>query len=113
MQLPRPRPWQILIALAGAAALVGLDRAWAPRDIEINHAYRGTAYGARTAESDAAIRLLARTEGILVDPVYSGKALAGLIDGARRAPTSELVFWHTGGVPALFDPRYGDPLVRR
>ena len=51
-------------------------------------------------------RLLARTEGILVDPIYTAKALAGLVELAprRRARRAPVVFWHAGGTPGLFEP---------
>jgi len=52
-----------------------------------------------------AVRLVARLEGILLDPVYTGKAMAGLIDLVRRGEISSdqtVVFWHTGGSAALF-----------
>jgi 1-aminocyclopropane-1-carboxylate deaminase/D-cysteine desulfhydrase-like pyridoxal-dependent ACC family enzyme len=52
-----------------------------------------------------AVQLLARTEGIVTEPVYTGKALAGLIDHAKQgriAQGSTVVFVHTGGTPALF-----------
>jgi L-cysteate sulfo-lyase len=67
----------------------------------------GDAYGAPTSGSLNAIRIAARTEGLLLDPVYSGKAMAGL----SALPQSELqskaiVFLATGGVPALFESRY-------
>ena len=67
----------------------------------------GDGYGAPTAACLSAIRLAARTEGLLLDPVYSGKAMAGLM----ALPRSELdaravVFLATGGVPALFASRY-------
>ncbi len=79
------------------AALLGLPRPagepWLLRD------QVGAGYGAPTAECRAAIRLAARSEGLLLDPVYSGKALAGL-----RAKA--IVFLATGGVPALFTSRY-------
>jgi len=51
------------------------------------------------------MRLAARTEGLILDPIYSGKAMAGLIDHARRGllgSESTVVFVHTGGLPALF-----------
>jgi 1-aminocyclopropane-1-carboxylate deaminase/D-cysteine desulfhydrase-like pyridoxal-dependent ACC family enzyme len=67
----------------------------------------GDGYGAATRACLSAIRLAARTEGLLLDPVYSGKAMAGLM----ALPQSELqatavVFLATGGVPALFETRY-------
>jgi 1-aminocyclopropane-1-carboxylate deaminase/D-cysteine desulfhydrase-like pyridoxal-dependent ACC family enzyme len=52
-----------------------------------------------------ALRLLARTEGIILDPVYSAKAFAGLVDQVRRGehgPGERVLFLHTGGTPALF-----------
>ena len=52
-----------------------------------------------------AIQLVARHEGILLDPVYTGRAMAGLIDLVRRGEfgaDETIVFWHTGGTPALF-----------
>jgi D-cysteine desulfhydrase len=64
----------------------------------------GDGYGRPTEAADEAARLLARTEGILVDPIYTAKALAGLIarvrDGRLRGP---VVFWHAGGLPGLFE----------
>ena len=53
-----------------------------------------------------ATRLLARTEGILVDPIYTAKALAGLVALARDGVFDgrRVVFWHAGGSPGLFEP---------
>lgn len=67
--------------------------------------YVGKAYGIPTPEAKAAILLTAQTEGILLDPVYTGKAMAGLIDLARKGEIGSdrpVLFWHTGGAPALF-----------
>jgi 1-aminocyclopropane-1-carboxylate deaminase/D-cysteine desulfhydrase-like pyridoxal-dependent ACC family enzyme len=58
-----------------------------------------------TREAQVAIELVARTEGVLLDPSYTGKAMAGLIDHLRKGlvrPGSRVVFIHTGGYPALF-----------
>ena len=72
----------------------------------------GAGYGAPTAACLDAIRLAARSEGLLLDPVYSGKAMAGLAGLARAGlPAKAIVFLATGGVPALFIARYGDWLV--
>lgn len=63
------------------------------------------AMNSRTRRRTRPSRLLARTEGLLTDPVYTGKALAGLIDHVRTgrvAPGETVVFWHTGGATALF-----------
>lgn len=95
-----------------AARLVGMDRTWLPQEVTIDHSQRGQAYGVPTEASQAAMRLLARTEGILTDPVYTAKALAGLIDRVRDGRVhGPVVFWHTGGTPALFDPTLGQPLI--
>ncbi|MHB1457387.1 MAG: D-cysteine desulfhydrase family protein [Armatimonadota bacterium] len=67
--------------------------------------YVGEAYGIPTPEAKAAILLTAQTEGILLDPVYTGKAMAGLIDLARKGEIGSdrpVLFWHTGGATALF-----------
>ncbi len=85
--------------LVGAAARIIFD------DLITDQDYIGAGYGIPTDGCLEAIRLLARREGILLDPVYTGKAMAGLIDHVRRGdldPSSTVVFLHTGGVPALF-----------
>lgn len=87
------------------AALLGLDWRPHPDDIVVTDEYVGEGYGQPTPACLDAIRLAARTEGILLDPVYTGKAMAGLIDMVRRrqfAPDQTVIFWHTGGQPALF-----------
>ncbi len=74
-------------------------------DLITDQNYIGPGYGVPTEGCLEAIRLLARCEGILLDPVYTGKGMAGLIDHVRRGqldPSSTVVFLHTGGVPALF-----------
>jgi D-cysteine desulfhydrase family pyridoxal phosphate-dependent enzyme len=72
----------------------------------------GAGYSAPTPACRDAIRLAARSEGLLLDPVYSGKAMAGLIGLARAGlPAKAVVFLATGGVPALFTSRYEDWLV--
>ena len=72
--------------------------------IDLDDEQLGAGYGTPTDAADDATRLLARTEGILVDPVYTAKALAGLIarvrDGRLRGT---VVFWHAGGAPGLFE----------
>jgi L-cysteate sulfo-lyase len=72
--------------------------------IRVDHRFFGTGYGIPTDATLDAIRLLGRTEGVLVDPVYSGKALGGLIHRIRAgefAGTSDVVFIHTGGGASL------------
>lgn len=67
----------------------------------------GDGYGAATAACLEAIRLAARTEGLLLDPIYSGKAMAGLLALAHsELRFAAVVFLATGGAPALFESRY-------
>jgi D-cysteine desulfhydrase len=65
--------------------------------------HMGPAYGRRSAEGDAAARLVARTEGVFLDPVFAAKAMAGLLAAAGAGTvTGPLVFLVTGGAPTLF-----------
>ncbi|HXF81445.1 MAG TPA: D-cysteine desulfhydrase family protein [bacterium] len=87
------------------AALLELRWRPHPDDIIVYDEFVGERYGVPTAECLEAIRLLARTEGVLLDPVYTGKAMAGLrglIAAERFRSGQNVVFWHTGGQPALF-----------
>ena len=69
--------------------------------------HTGPSYGAITDECRDAVRLAARTEGLVLDPVYTGKAMAGLVAAARSGRVrGTVVFWHTGGAPALFADGY-------
>jgi 1-aminocyclopropane-1-carboxylate deaminase/D-cysteine desulfhydrase-like pyridoxal-dependent ACC family enzyme len=93
------------------ARLLGLEGDPAT-DVVTDDRYVGPAYGSVTPECAEAVRLLARSEGIVLDPVYTGKAMAGLIDHVRRGtlgPSDTVVFVHTGGTPALF--AYGAELA--
>lgn len=74
--------------------------------------YLGEAYALPTVGAINALRLLARTEGIIVDPVYTAKALHAVIDGANDLlGDGPVVFWHTGGLPAIFSPTFVDALA--
>jgi L-cysteate sulfo-lyase len=77
-----------------------------PREAVVaNCDYVGAGYGLPTPGMLEAVELLARTEGLLLDPVYSGKGMAGLIDLIRKGhfkPQDNVVFLHTGGSVALF-----------
>jgi D-cysteine desulfhydrase family pyridoxal phosphate-dependent enzyme len=94
--------------LAAEAAAMS-RRARPTGEVIIDHDNFGDGYGHLTAAGLAAMTLAARTEGLVLDPVYTGKALAGLIarvrDG-RITPGESVVFWHTGGAPAFFAARY-------
>jgi 1-aminocyclopropane-1-carboxylate deaminase/D-cysteine desulfhydrase-like pyridoxal-dependent ACC family enzyme len=88
--------------LEGLEPLTGLRVE--PAEIDVDGDHLGPAYGAPTNAAVEAAELLARTEGILVDPIYTAKALAGLIAGVRSGRlTGTVVFWHAGGTPGLFE----------
>ncbi len=92
------------IANATARAL-GLDLEIGPADFTADESFAGETYGLLTPEARAAMQLAAEAEGILLDPVYTGKAMAGLIDYAKRGAVGAgetAVFVHTGGLPLLF-----------
>ena len=79
-----------------------------PFTVTVLDDHQGGGYGVPTEEGMAAIRLVARTEGILLDPVYTAKAMAALIANAAAPDRRAAIFLHSGGVPALF--AYADEL---
>jgi D-cysteine desulfhydrase len=75
------------------------------KDVTALDEWVGGGYSVPTDEMIEAVRMLARLEGVLLDPVYSGKAMAGLIGLARRGAFKKgqrVLFVHTGGSPALY-----------
>ncbi|MGL4549637.1 MAG: pyridoxal-phosphate dependent enzyme, partial [Gemmataceae bacterium] len=95
-----------------AAGLLGLPHRPGRDEVDLREDFIGPAYGAVTAEGCEALRLLATTEGILLDPVYTAKAMAGLIHDVRQGELGRddtVVFLHTGGLPAVF--AYRDELL--
>jgi len=87
-----------------AARLIGVDETFAPDDININDEYYGERYGVPTDAGNQAVITAARTEALILDPVYTGKAMSGLVDMADRGlidTDRTVVFLHTGGSPAL------------
>ena len=97
-------------ALATAASeKLGAPSRFAPADVRANADYCSPGYGVFTDSEREAVTLFATCEGLLLDPVYTGRAAAGLIDLVRRRffrPNETVLFWHTGGQPALFAERY-------
>jgi 1-aminocyclopropane-1-carboxylate deaminase/D-cysteine desulfhydrase-like pyridoxal-dependent ACC family enzyme len=94
------------------AALLALPHRLRREDIDLREEFVGPAYGVVTPEGWEALQLLATTEGILLDPVYTAKAMAGLIHDARQGRLGRddtVVFLHTGGLPAVF--AYRDDLL--
>ncbi|GAB4406433.1 MAG: D-cysteine desulfhydrase [Anaerolineales bacterium] len=91
------------------ADLLGERLHWQPEEILVNADFLGGGYGVLGAPEVEAIRRFARLEAILLDPVYTGRAAAGLLALARTgafASGETVVFWHTGGAPAVFAEKY-------
>ncbi len=89
----------------GTAALLGTTDALPPDLLISTDEYIGDGYGIPTEGSTEATSLLARTEGVLLDPVYTAKTAAGMLDWARKNKVPQgdrLVLWHTGGYPSAF-----------
>ena len=95
-----------------AAEMLGADVRIAPNEIENLDGYIGDGYAIPSREGLDAMRLAARTDALLLDPVYTSKALAGLIDHVKRGELTRddtVIFVHTGGLPANF--AYRDAIV--
>jgi 1-aminocyclopropane-1-carboxylate deaminase/D-cysteine desulfhydrase-like pyridoxal-dependent ACC family enzyme len=98
-------PRLITTYLNHASARLNLPIEVNPEEVANSNTYVGAGYGRVTAEGVEMIKLMARTEGIFLDPVYTSKACAALADHVRKGRlTSDdtVVFIHTGGTPALF-----------
>lgn len=98
-------PAGVLEMVHSAAGMLGFESQLTAADIHLDESYVGDNYGVPSASGLEAIAFLGRTEGILLDPVYSGKAFAGLLDHLRTGvipDSATVVFLHTGGLPALF-----------
>lgn len=96
-----------------AAERLGQTLRLLPEEINVNADYLGQGYGVMGSAEREAIRLFARSEGLLLDPVYTGRAAAGMLDLIRKdffRPDETVLFWHTGGTPALFADRYAGSL---
>ena len=106
VRAPKPKQEANVLALAAATAerlgCAGIVRS---QDVVANCDYVGEGYGIPPEGCLEAVRMFAELEGLLLDPVYSAKAAAGLIDLIRKGKFSagqRVLFWHTGGAVALF-----------
>lgn len=103
---PAEKTYEITLGKARETlALIAPDASLAGADIVVDGNHRGEGYGIPTQEMIDAVRRLARSEGLLLDPVYGGKAFAGLLHDIASGiykPGDDLLFIMTGGVPGLF-----------
>lgn len=106
VRAPKPKQEANVLALAEATtARLGCAGIIQPDDVVANCDYVGDGYGIPTEGCLEAIRMFAELEGLLLDPVYSAKAAAGMIDLIRKGhytASQRILFWHTGGAAALF-----------
>jgi D-cysteine desulfhydrase family pyridoxal phosphate-dependent enzyme len=95
----------VVAAANRTAAHYGLETRLEPNDVAVYDEFFGRGYGLPTPEGFAAMKLVARTEGVLLDPVYTSKTMSGLVALTQRGALNKddtVVFVHTGGIPALF-----------
>ncbi len=103
---------QMLGFANSAAELLDLPVRLAAADFTVHDAYVGERYGVVTAAGLDALALAARTEGLILDPVYTAKAMSCVIDQIRRgafAPDAGVLFVHSGGLPITF--AYGEEIL--
>ncbi|MGH2581505.1 MAG: D-cysteine desulfhydrase family protein [Anaerolineales bacterium] len=95
-------------------ALLGETEAVSVSGVQVNDHYIGAGYAVMGDSERESIELFANLEGILLDPVYTGRAAAGLVDLIRNnyfEMDAKILFWHTGGTPALFADAYQKQLT--
>ena len=110
------RDLQVRVAKLASATSERLGKRidFTPDEVLVNADYAAPGYGVLTDAEREAIQLFAKTEGLLLDPVYTGRTAAGLIDLIRKGlfkKDEAVLFWHTGGQPALFAEKYQNELA--
>jgi 1-aminocyclopropane-1-carboxylate deaminase/D-cysteine desulfhydrase-like pyridoxal-dependent ACC family enzyme len=97
------------------AELLGKAKDFSDDDILVNDDLIEPGYAVMTDLEKEAIQLFAKHEGLLVDPVYTGRAAAGMIALIRQVVIKKdetVLFWHTGGTPALFAEAYREKILK-
>ena len=112
ISIDEPEEWlktRVSALASDASEKMGERIDFAPEDILANEEYCQAGYGVLTDAEREAVRMFAKYEGLLLDPVYTGRAAAGMIDLIRKGffkKGETVLFWHTGGQPALFAEKY-------
>ena len=114
ISIDEPEEWlktRVSALASEASEKLGERIDFAPTDVLANEEYCKAGYGVLTDAEREAVRLFAKQEGLLLDPVYTGRAAAGMIDLIRKGffkRDETILFWHTGGQPALFAEKYAN-----
>lgn len=112
ISIDEPEEWlksRVSALASDASEKIGQRIDFTRDDVLANEEYCRAGYGVLTEAEREAVKLFAKLEGLLLDPVYTGRAAAGMIDLIRRGLFSKdeiVLFWHTGGQPALFAEKY-------
>ncbi len=99
---------------SGASLKLGNRIDFTPSDVLAADKYCKAGYGVVTGAEREAMKMFAQLEGMLLDPVYTGRTAAGMIDLIRKGffgKNETVLFWHTGGLPALFTDEYGSSII--
>ena len=107
-----PYEHELAVIANETAKYIGVDAEFMAKDFNVLYDYLGGGYGVASDLEREAIRLVGSREGILLDPVYTGRSMGALVDLIRKKafrPDETVLFWHTGGAPAVF--AYANDLI--
>jgi D-cysteine desulfhydrase len=116
ISIDEPEDWlktRVSALASDASEKMGERIDFTREDVLANEEYCKAGYGVLTDAEREAVKLFAKLEGLLLDPVYTGRAAAGMIDLIRKGffkKDETVLFWHTGGQPALFAEKYANKI---
>lgn len=116
ISIDEPEEWlkaRVSSLASDASEKLGERIDFTPEDVLANEEYCKAGYGVLTDAERESVKLFAKLEGLLLDPVYTGRAAAGMIDLIRKGffnKDETILFWHTGGQPALFAEKYANKI---